>query len=339
MVTPRAPLTDSEVEELLGAYALDACDPDETALIETVLARRPDLALEAERLARAATWIGATEALEPPHDLGDHVLTAARSRRVGRTDPAVDLYLAAAERFEHAVDVVPDDLRDAITTNGLSAHDLVVHMASQESLLAQSLGVPTLADTDATDIVERTHELLPRYAGDGLEDALTLLRDSVEANRAWAVEHAGETAWWRGLGLTRDDALVVRAFEMWIHTDDLRRLGGLDSAPPPPAELASMAEFSSRILPLALDLAGRARDGKTARLVLTGAGGGDWIVPMGKGTDAADREPDVTLTADVVDWCLLVGDRLAASEIRCTIVGDPGLGEDLVASASVLATL
>jgi uncharacterized protein (TIGR03083 family) len=337
MVTPRAPLTDAEVEELLGAYALDACDPDETALIEVVLARRPDLAREAERLAGAATWIGATEALEPPHDLGEHVLVAARSRRTRRPDPAVDLYLAAAERFEDAVEAMPDGLRDAITTNGLSAHDLVVHMAAQESLLAQNLGVTTLPDTDATDIVERTHELLPRYAGDGLEDALTLLRDSVDANRAWAIEHATETAQWRGLGLTRDDALVVRAFEMWIHTDDLRRLVGLDSVLPPPAELAIMSEFASRALPLALGLAGRARDGKTARLVLTGPGGGEWMVPMGNGEAAA--EPDVTLTADVHDWCLLVGDRLAASEIRCTIVGDAGLGEDLVAAASALATL
>jgi uncharacterized protein (TIGR03083 family) len=337
MVTPRTPLTDAEVEELLGAYALDACDPDEVLAIESVLARRPDLAREAERLSRAATWIGATEASEPPRDLGEHVLTAARSRRRGRADPVVDLYLAAAERFDAAVDALPVDAHGAITTNGLSAHDLVVHLAAQESLLAQNLGVPTLPDTVATDIIERTHAILPRFADGGLADARALLHDSVDANRAWAVEHAGEVAPWRGLGLSRDDALVVRAFEAWIHTDDLRRVMGLPQSPPPAPELAIMSEFASRVLPLALDVAGRSRDGKTARLVLTGEGGGDWTVPMGAGEAAAVA--DVTLTVDVVDWCLLVGDRIPASEIRCTIVGDTGLGQDLLAAAPALATL
>jgi anti-sigma factor RsiW len=50
VVTPRPELTDADVEELLGAYALDACEPDETTAIEAVLARRPDLAREAARL-------------------------------------------------------------------------------------------------------------------------------------------------------------------------------------------------------------------------------------------------------------------------------------------------
>ena len=34
-----------------------------------------------------------------------------------------------------------------------------------------------------------------------------------------------------------------------------------------------------------------------------------WVAP------AVEREPDVTLTADVVDWCLLVGDRIAPSRL------------------------
>ncbi|MFI5053959.1 MAG: maleylpyruvate isomerase family mycothiol-dependent enzyme [Acidimicrobiia bacterium] len=336
-MTPRAHLSDAEVEALLGAYALDACDPDETLAIESVLARRPDLASEAERLSRAATWIGATEALEPPRGLGESVLATARSRRDGPADAAIDLYLSATERFERAVEALPSDAYGAITPNGLSAYDLVVHMASQESLFSQNLGVPTLPGTRSVDIVDRTHELLPQFADQDLDEVLALWRDSIEVNRAWAVAHAGVTAPWSGLGLTRDDALIVRAFEAWIHGDDLRRVAGLDPAPPPPRELSIMSEFASRVLPVALGVAGRARDGKTARLVLTGDGGGDWLLAMGAG--AVSGAPDVTITADVVDWCLLVGDRLAPSEIRCSIVGDAALGEDLLASAPALATL
>ena len=73
----RTELSDAEVEELLGAYALDACEPDEAAAVEAVLARRPDLPREADRLSRAAAWIGATEATRTA---GAHPRRRARRR-------------------------------------------------------------------------------------------------------------------------------------------------------------------------------------------------------------------------------------------------------------------
>jgi hypothetical protein len=47
----------------------------------------------------------------------------------------------------------------------------------------------------------------------------------------------------------------------------------------------------------------------------------------------------VTVTADVVDWCHLVGDRVAPGDLRHEIDGDGALGRDLVAAAPALATL
>ena len=41
------------IEELLGAYALDALDPDEIVEVEAALALDPELAREADRLVRA----------------------------------------------------------------------------------------------------------------------------------------------------------------------------------------------------------------------------------------------------------------------------------------------
>jgi uncharacterized protein (TIGR03083 family) len=337
MVTDHRPLTEAEVEELIGAYALDACDADEAAAVEAVLARRPDLALEAERLARVAVWLGATEASEPPAHLRDDVLGAARARRHGPADPVVDVYVSLSERFEHALDGLPDDALDVVTPNGLTTHDLVVHMAAQESLLAQNLGVPTIDDLHDEEIVSRTHALLPRFADRDLDDAVALWRDSVDANRQWAVDNPDRTAIWRGLGMSRDDTLLVRSFEAWIHTDDLRTAAGLPPAPPEARHLSLMSDLAGRILPLALAVAGRTHDGKTVRLVLTGDGGGDWLAPMGAG-DAAPVA-DVTVTADVVEWCRLVGDRVAPSELRVTIDGDEALGRDVLAAAPALATL
>ena len=71
--------------------------------------------------------------------------------------------------------------------------------------------------------------------------------------------------------------------------------------------------------------------------MLTGPGGGDWTVAMGRGEAAI--VPDVTLTADAVDWCRVVGDRLAPDELMCVIEGDPELGDDLLAAGPALATL
>ena len=336
-MTPRA-MTDAEVEELLGAYALHACDQDEVAAIESVLRRRPDLAREAERLSRAAAWLGVGEARQPPRALGEHVLGAAFARRQARPVAVVDLYLALSDEFERAAMALPASAYDTPTPNGLTAHDLVVHMAAQESLLAQHLGVPTLEDVDETDVTARTHELLPRYADVDIEQALDLWRRSVEANRASALARGvADPEPLPAFGLDTHDTLVVRAFEAWIHTDDLRRAAQLAPAAPAPQHLAIMSDFAGRILPVALDISGHSHGAKTARLVLTGAGGGEWVVPMRPGQPPG--APDVTVTADVVEWCLLMGDRRAPHELAHVVDGDAALARDLVAAAPALAML
>ena len=170
-----------------------------------------------------------------------------------------------------------------------------------------------------------------------MHEAVALWRDSVEANRAWAVANPDRSAIWLGLGLTRDDTLLVRAFEAWVHTDDLRRVAGRPEIRVESRHLSLMADLSRRIMPLALAVAAREHEGKTARLVLTGAGGGDWLVPLGAG-DPADTA-DVTVTADVVEWCRLMGDRVTIDAVAVEIYGDEALGLDLVAAAPALATL
>jgi uncharacterized protein (TIGR03083 family) len=345
VVTPGPELTDTEVEELLGAYALDACEPDEIVAVEAVLARRPDLAVEAARLSRAATWIGATDALEPPTRLRGTVLERVRARPTRPTrppghfdDPVVELYREQSRRFEEAVDLVRDDALDEITANGLSARDLVVHEAAQESLLAQAVGDTPVPEVVETRIEARTAEFVELLASRPLDDALDLWRASVDANCAWATGGARGSAKWRGLELDRDDAIIVRAFETWIHTDDLRRVAGLDGLPPDPPHLSLMSDLAGRTLSMALGLVDRTRPGKTARLVLTGAGGGEWLVAM-DGSGLGAGVPDVTVTADVVDWCLLVGDRTSPAAMAHAVEGDAGLAEDLLAAAPALATL
>ena len=75
----------------------------------------------------------------------------------------------------------------------------------------------------------------------------------------------------------------MRAFETWVHANDLRRVAGLAERAPDERHLALMTDLAGRSLGLSLALAAAAAAGPDRQLVLTGAGGGEWLVDMGGG--------------------------------------------------------
>jgi uncharacterized protein (TIGR03083 family) len=330
------PTDDGGLEDLLGAYALDGCDANEAAAVEALLRRRPDLANESARLATAAAWLGALDAIEPPAALREAVLATT----VG--DPlhaAARLYEAEARRVADELDRLEPDRYETITPNGLTARSLVVHIAAQESLLAQAIGRP-VADVSVTDVHDRTAALIDRSRDRSYGDIVKLWRRAVTAVDTWArdVAHSGATVEWLGLPMAPSDALTARAFENWVHRDDLRRVRGASADPPPARELRLMATLAMRTLPAGLAATGRVRSGRSARVVLTGAGGGTWDLPLDPTEDAVGT-PDLTITASALDWCLLAGERLNPHDLVFTIDGDGDLADDLVAAAPAFATL
>lgn len=339
-------MNDSALDELLGAYALDACEPADAAAVEEYLRRDAGAADEAMRLRNAAVWIGATETLRPPDALRASVLDEARARRrAARHDEAIELYEHEIERFDALVQTLDVSALDVRAPNGLRAGDLVAHMAAMESALAAEIGHPTAPDVTVTDPDERTAIFIERYHDDP-DGARRMWRESVDALLHWARTDGGVgsvTIPWFGVLMPRADVLVARAFETWIHADDLRRAQALALAPPPANSLRRMGELSARVLQPALVAGGQGRSGSTARLVLTGGGGGTWTVPCGPDeiVDLSDEPllPDVTLTADVVEWCLMVGERLDARDLRVTIEGDRELGAAVIAVAPAFATV
>jgi uncharacterized protein (TIGR03083 family) len=337
------PLDDPrELDELLGAYALDACDPDEAEAVEAYLARSADAATEVAQLRDAAAWVGATEALAPPPTLRSSVLAATRARRgAGQAaDPVLELYLEETARFDGLVDGLNDEALDRTTANRLSVRDLVIHMAAQESMLAAAIGAPVAGvdDIDDRDIESRTASFVARFHDRPVDDARAVWARSVTAVRRWAqTDTANAVVRCFGVAMPREALLINRAFETWIHSDDIRRAVGRSLRPPTPRNLGLMTEFSMQIVPPALHITGREHPGRTARIVLTGDGGGDWLVPLHEGD--ADSTPDVVLTADVVDWCLLVGERMDPAELECTVEGETDLAADLLTAAPAFAML
>src|SRR5438552_8345128 len=70
-------LNADQFEELVGAYALDACEPEEVAVLDAYVEAHPDVAGDIERLRDAAAALGAVGALHPPLDLRDRLLSRA----------------------------------------------------------------------------------------------------------------------------------------------------------------------------------------------------------------------------------------------------------------------
>ncbi len=333
------PFSDAALEELLGAYAVDACEPEEVWALEELFLRRPDLAREAARLAEAAVWIGASEALEPPPTLRRAVFDQARFRQAD-PDPPARLYTAEVGRLAEELDLLDADHDDVVTANGLTARDLVVHLGAQETLLAGSVGRPVEPRVDLVDIDGRTAAFIEQFRDAPYEDVVACWRRAVSAVETWCAEPASRATRveWLGLAMPRDQVLIARAFENWTHRDDLRRVRGQRSAPPPPREVHLMADMSLRTLPFALSATARNRPGCLARVVLTGPGGGEWPVPMAPDVPSG-AEPAVTLTTDVLDWCRHAAERLSRREVSRLVDGDEDLADDLLAAASAFATL
>lgn len=339
---------DEELRELLAAHALHALHalhaslPEESVRIERYLAEHPADAAELQRLSNAAAWIGATEALTPPPTLRRSVLAAARARRAAtdHDDELMRLYRTETDRLAALVATLLAGDLAAKTANGLSVRDLLIHLAAMESMVSAGLGTPVTSIVAGTGVDERTARFVEDLAARPIDDVQAIWRDAIDGVTQWAASGAPTGLMpWLGVDVPRDTLLISRAFETWIHADDIRRALGRPLEPPRPADLHRMADFSLRNLPVWLELSGRAHPGRTARVVLTGDGGGSWLVPL-SGQDATVSEPaDVVLELDVVAWCHRVGERVTTDAVARRITGDDALALDVLESASALATL
>ncbi len=128
------------MEELLGAYALDAVDADDRARVEAYLAVNPAARAEVDELRETAGWLAQT-ASEPPAELWDRIaasLPAAPARPaapelpISKPGPSVTLAAPAAvsslDEARARKRIVP---RWVTAVAGVAAALLVVLMGAQ----------------------------------------------------------------------------------------------------------------------------------------------------------------------------------------------------------------
>ncbi|MCU1428377.1 MAG: domain containing protein [Actinomycetia bacterium] len=326
-------LNHESFEDLVGAYALDACEPDEAAAIEEYIATNDEAFAETERLRAAAAWLGAGGPLVPPPGLRFTLLT-----RAGAVVPAsgADAYGALTEGFEAEVAAFPRDATHTRTQNGLDVRELVAHLDAIDRTFLNELRAPTSrAFIDAAAVVEITGEALEQ-ATDSSFDEIVAHWDATRRDLLDAAASATDGRTVMGYGV--DDALVIRAFETFTHLDDLRRIQGLPGFVPDASVLRSLADLSMRVVPYALAVTGRAHPGQSARIVLSGPGGRSWDVPLAPG-EHPSGDPDVTMTVDMLEWCHRFSDRIDAELVAMEVEGDAAVAFDVVAAAPAFTGL
>jgi uncharacterized protein (TIGR03083 family) len=303
---------------------------------------------QAERLDDFAEELGVTDVLAA---LADVVAAApapqARAQlltAIGRRPRPGVAALPPAEVYARRVAAL-DDLLGHLDTGDWTApaapyawsvHGLVAHLAMIEEYTARQFGLTAQPPAPATDAANADH------LGTGAAEFDVLLAGPPEETVArWRTAAAAVIAhtcsprfdpaaptplhqW----PFDASTALVARAFELWTHTDDIRRATGRPLDELAPGELRTMSSTSVEALPVLLALTSVTPLTPT-RVVLTGPGGGTFDLGGGPARNL--------LVADGVEYCRVVSRRLDPADLTGTREGDHVLVATLLTAAQAIA--
>jgi uncharacterized protein (TIGR03083 family) len=275
-----------------------------------------------------------------PDGLRARVLAATlRARAAGRAEPAAP-EISPAQALSRAADALygmlgvlraEDWRRPALRE--LDVQGLVGHLTGVEEDVHRGLaGNPDVAQASH---IGSTQAAADRQAGHPPAETRAEWRRAVD--RTLALVHAGgdpgaEVAV-HGMRLPLGMLLVVRAFELWIHDNDIRRAAGLAPSVPDPSTLSLMTQAAAQLLPHAAACGGL-REPTGVHLVLTGPGGGTWDIPIGHGTSAP---APIAIVTDAAGFCRLAANRATPDGLDLHVTGDPDRAAMVLAAASTLA--
>jgi uncharacterized protein (TIGR03083 family) len=340
-------VTDTEshetVAELIGAWALAACSPAEAELVEVHLSTCPACAREARELREAAADLGGAY-LRPPAGSLARLRAAAQARR--RPATATPTYAAPYAAQVAALDLLlsdlaPEDWHRTAAYGELTVRDLVAHLAATDGLIAAGLGLPVQPPVEPGEkVAARTAAVLRQERKRSAEQTRQSWRAQADAVCRALVGHPSPRTATAALGrpLPLADALAARAFETWIHAEDIAAATGRPAVPPLPEHVHPMADFAARLLPRVTARRVAPPHDRYVRLHLTGAGGGTWTVPLDPAvTVPAAVRPAAAVTLDVVEFCRLAGDRRDPGRIAVDVRGDTALAREFLAAVPAMA--
>ncbi|WP_314174866.1 zf-HC2 domain-containing protein [Streptomyces winkii] len=365
------------LKSLLGAWALAACSAEETAAVEGHLSDCGACAEEGLRLRDAVGLLHPEDSLDLDPALRAQVLEGCMVRRAPRVP--VPEWAAPYDAETSRLDALLRDMADAEWLAPVSLRwfdgrqqaerettvaGVIAHLLAVDGLVATALGLPDPLDPDngtadgLSGPASRTEEFwradpevlrTPSAREPWREQGHAMVRTASFAGSGVAeldVDYGDFT-------LSVHDALLDRAFECWMHAEDIAEAIDYPYAAPRGRYMHQMVDLAARLLPGTIawrrrtGLAGAPRrlttagaPGRALHLEVEGEGGGDWYIPLDSPAAAARPGDAVAHVAlDRYEFCQLVAGHVPPLEAAAGQDGDREAVRDVLFAAASLSRM
>ncbi|WP_411773166.1 maleylpyruvate isomerase N-terminal domain-containing protein [Streptomyces gramineus] len=368
-----AELPHDVLKSLLGAWALAACSTAESLAVEVHLGDCGACADEARRLREAVGLLHQPESLDLDPGLRNRVLEACLDRRPPRIP--IPAWATPYDAETARLDALLQDIGDAEwhapvrlrwfdgaapASRRTTVAGVIAHLLSVDGLVAAALG---LADplgestgqgpADRTETFWQASHFPPTRAvrGPWREQSHRLVQ---------TVSFTGGGAGRLGVSygdfaLPLHDAMLDRAFECWVHAEDIAVAVDYPYEPPAPRYLHRMIDLAARMLPAALaarrqaglatpgptpHLVSAGRPGRSLRLEIEGNGGGEWLIPLDSPAAVGSEEFEVAHVAlDDVEFCRLAAGHVPPEDAAAGQLGDRAAIRDVLFATASLSRM
>ncbi|MFP1626410.1 zf-HC2 domain-containing protein [Streptomyces sp. 5K101] len=368
---PRGRASHSVLKSLLGAWALSACSAEETAAVEEHLGECAPCADEALRLRDAVGLLHTDRDLDLDPLLRFRVLENCLGRRPARIPVPdwADPYDAETARLDALLrDIGESEWHAPVRLKWFeggrpvdrrtTVAGVIGHLMSVDGLVSGALGLDDplgrgapVRPAERTEAFWRSRDLPPTRAVrvPWRDQSHALVRTVSFASRGVAEMSVS----YGSFSLPLRDSLLDRAFECWIHADDIADAVDYPYAPPSGAHLNRMIDLAARLLPAALaerrraglavparDLVAAGAPGRSLHLEVEGSGGGNWYIALD--SPAAVGSPDrsvAQVALDGVEFCRLIAGHVSPQEAAAGQDGDREAIRDVLSAAASLSRL
>ncbi|MFF0677856.1 maleylpyruvate isomerase N-terminal domain-containing protein [Streptomyces tendae] len=359
---------------LLGAWALAACSAQETAAVEDHLGQCEACAEEALRLREAVTLLQRPESLDLDPALRTRVLDGCLERRPPRIpvpewatpyDAETARLDALLQDFGDAEWHAPVRLRwfedDGTASRRTTVAGVIAHLLTVDGTVAVALGLddplgditaPSRTPAARTEAYWRASHYPPTRA---VRAPWREQGHSIVRTVAFTGDAGGMPVSYGDFELPLRDAMLDRAFECWVHAEDIAEAVDYPYEPPSARHLNGMIDLAARMLPGALAARRRAglaapgdrphlvaagEPGRSLRLEIEGSGGGEWLIPLDSPGAVGSADHEVAHVAlDGVEFCRLAAGHVPPAEAAAGQAGDREAIQDVLFAAASLSRL
>ncbi|WP_419596617.1 zf-HC2 domain-containing protein [Streptomyces brasiliscabiei] len=385
--SPAAPLVLEHrvLKALLGAWALAACSGEEALAVEEHLGVCGGCADEARRLREAVGLLHPPESLDLDPALRTQVLDLCLGRRPPRIP--VPRWAAPYDAETARLDALLQDIGTADwhapvrlrwfegegpVSRRTTVAGVIAHLLSVDGLVASALGLddplarlkPEQEPDDGspaarTEAYWKASHFPPTRAlrAPWRQQSHDIVRTTSFTGGGDPGDSAGSgrlPVSYGGFELPLRDAMLDRAFECWIHAEDIAEAVDYPYEPPSGRHLHGMIDLAARMLPVSLaerrrtglasppgrHLVPAGAPGRSLRLEIEGSGGGEWLIPLDSPAALGSADHEVAHVAlDGVEFCRLTAGHVPPEEAAAGQGGDREAIRDVLFAAAALSRM